>query len=149
MSLRAIKQGLLLFWAAWTGIIVATNGAEALKALHLLPALWAPASGNYLMMITVGSVYGTSRWIMSTLFAGVILWQVAGAATFGRAVLSTRGNIAGNQVVGLAFAVNLSLWAAFMIADEVFLAYGLEDTHRGIFAAQLLTLLAIRLLSEE
>jgi hypothetical protein len=149
VSLRAIKRGLLLFWVAWTGIVVATNGAEVLKALHLLPELWAPASGNYLLMVAVGSIYGTPRWVMSTLFGGVLLWQAVGTAAFGRAVLTTNGTATENGAISRAFAVNLALWAAFMITDEVFLAYGGEETHRSIFAAQLLTLLAIRLLPEE
>jgi hypothetical protein len=49
--------------------------------------------------------------------------------------------------INLAFAINL--WATFIIADEVFLDYLLENTHRSILAAQMLTLLVVRLLPEE
>ena len=47
-----------------------------------------------------------------------------------------------------AFAVSLSLWAAFLLADEVFIAYAVAGTHWRLFTAQLATLLAIELLPE-
>jgi hypothetical protein len=40
------------------------------------------------------------------------------------------------------------LWAAFVLADEVLIAYSVEATHLRLFAAQLLTLLAIVLLPQ-
>jgi hypothetical protein len=45
-----------------------------------------------------------------------------------------------------ACGVNLALWAAFQVMDEVLLSYPLETTHRAIFISQVATLLALGLL---
>ncbi len=47
-----------------------------------------------------------------------------------------------------AFFVALMFWAAFVLADEVLIAYPVESTHLRLFTAQLATLLAIVLLPE-
>jgi hypothetical protein len=47
-----------------------------------------------------------------------------------------------------AFTVSLTLWAAFALADEAFIAYAVEGTHLRLFTAQLATLLAVELLPE-
>jgi hypothetical protein len=41
---------------------------------------------------------------------------------------------------------SLGLWAAFLVADEVFIAYAVEATHLRLLTAQLATLLAVELL---
>ena len=46
----------------------------------------------------------------------------------------------------VACGVNLALWAAFQVLDEVFLAYQPEGVHRVIFGNQILTLLMLYLL---
>jgi hypothetical protein len=48
----------------------------------------------------------------------------------------------------VASAAGLSLWAAFVLADEVFIAYAVEAAHWRLFIAQLVTLLAVELLPE-
>jgi hypothetical protein len=40
------------------------------------------------------------------------------------------------------------LWGAFLVADEVLIAYPVEGTHLRLFLVQLVTLLAIELLPE-
>jgi hypothetical protein len=40
------------------------------------------------------------------------------------------------------------LWAAFVLADELLIAYPVEATHLRLFTAQLATLLTIVLLPE-
>src|SRR5688572_22149261 len=47
LSVVTLKRGLLLFWATWQTIVVATNVFEALRALGVLPAGWHFASGNW------------------------------------------------------------------------------------------------------
>jgi hypothetical protein len=44
-----------------------------------------------------------------------------------------------------ACGVNLALWAAFQVLDEVVLAYQPEAVHRVIFLSQLATLLVLHL----
>ena len=51
-----------------------------------------------------------------------------------------------------AFGVSLALWAGLIVADEAFVAYeiaNLEATHVRLFAVQLISLLAVRLLPDE
>jgi hypothetical protein len=147
MNLRAIKRGILCFWAFWMVLVFTTNIADGLKQLHLLPTSSAFASGNYVLMMKVTSVYQKPAWIVILLFCGVILWEALGTWSHGHAALCVGGS-SSHSIIQRAFAINLALWATFMIADEVFLAYGLENVHRSIFAAQLLSLLAISLLPE-
>ena len=45
--------------------------------------------------------------------------------------------------------MSLLLWGAFLLADEVFIAYPVAATHLRLFTAQLATLLAVELLPEE
>jgi hypothetical protein len=142
MSSRWVKQGLLLYWAVWTAIVFTANVTDALRTARLLPTSWAFASGNYSEMIKVSNIYHTPHWIIAWLFCGVIVWQAIGAWSYARAARSA-GSPFEDSNVNLALAINVALWAAFTIADEVFLTYGIENTHRSIFAAQLLTLLVI------
>ena len=44
--------------------------------------------------------------------------------------------------------MSLALWAAFIIIDEIFLAYATEDTHLRVFTAQALSLLLLLLVPE-
>jgi len=48
--------------------------------------------------------------------------------------------------VNAAFACGLGLWAAFMIADEIFKQYDTQRSHVLFFGAQLLTLLVLHAL---
>jgi hypothetical protein len=40
------------------------------------------------------------------------------------------------------------LWGAFLLADEILIAYAVEGTHMSIFTAQIATLLVVELLPE-
>jgi hypothetical protein len=83
------------------------------------------------------------------LFAGVILWEAVAAGLFWRAGWSFRGRSSARQAVYMAFTTSLLLWGAFLVADEVFIAYPLESTHLRLFVAHLVTLLAVEWLPEE
>lgn len=144
MSLGVIKRGLLIFWAAWTGLVFASNAADGLKELRVLPESWAFASHNFNLMIKVTAIYHLPEWTVAALFCGVIGWQAAGTWAYSRAATKPS---AGGQILS-AFGVNLALWAAFMIADEVFLAYPMENVHRAVFTAQLLTLIGVWMVAE-
>jgi hypothetical protein len=47
-----------------------------------------------------------------------------------------------------AFTAGLVLWLAFLVADELCIAYPVEGTHARLFTAQLATLLSVELLPE-
>jgi hypothetical protein len=132
----------LLFWAAWFTIIVLTNVFDALKAGRVLPAGWTLASGYWELMLKVTAVHATPVVVVAVLFLVVIVWQAVAAVLFWRAWAARgRGGLA-------AFTVGLALWAAFVLADEVFLAYSVEALHLRLFGLQLLSVLALRLLPD-
>jgi hypothetical protein len=143
-----LKRGLLLFWALWLSLVCATNALDAAKAAGLLPEWWSLASGNYAFLVQTTARHGTPAWVNAVLFAGVIGWEVLAAALFWLAGWSFRGGSRGRPAVYAASAAGVSLWATFILAEEVFIAYAVEATHWRLFTAQLATLLAIELLPE-
>ena len=142
-----LKRALLLFWGVWLGVVFATNVCDGLKALGLLGEGWAFASGNYRLLEQTTARYGTPGWLSGLLFVGVVCWEGAAALLFGMAGLWW-GRGEGHRLRHAAFAAGLGLWAAFLLADEVFVAYALGGTHLRLFTAQLATLLAVELLPE-
>jgi hypothetical protein len=141
---RFLKRSLLFFWAAWLTVVFATNLADAGKALDLLGDSWALASGNYGFLCATTARYDTPAWLNGLLFLGVICWEGSAAVLFWLACWKLH-----RPAVYAAFTVALTLWAAFLIADEVFIAYAVEATHLRLLTAQLATLLAIELLPED
>jgi hypothetical protein len=84
---------------------------------------------------------GVPRWLQTLQFGGVIVWETLAALLFWRALGAFKNrNLRAERQVLAAFAVNLALWAAFQVLDEVFLAYQPEGVHRAIFTNQLLTI---------
>jgi hypothetical protein len=143
-----LKRLLLLFWAVWLSIVFLTNLADGGKGLGLLGESWTFASGNWKAIQDTTARYRTPAAVSAVLFAGVILWEGTAAVLFWRAGWSFRGRNSASKAVYLAFTTSLLLWGAFLVADEVFIAYSLASTHLGLFIAHLATLLAIDLLSE-
>ena len=88
--------------------------------------------------------YVSGVWLPACLFSGVIVWQLLAVTLLGWAFMTSlrEGDIDG-PAVNAAFACSLGLWAAFMIADEIFKQYDTQRSHVLFFTAQLLTLLAI------
>jgi hypothetical protein len=141
-SWRTLKSGILLFWAAWFTIVLLTNVGDALKAGRVLPAGWTFSSGNWELMLKVTAVHATPVALVGIMFLGVIAWEALAGLLFWRAwIAGGRGGIT-------AFVVGLALWAAFVLADEIFLAYTVEAAHLRLFGLQLLSVLALRLLPE-
>jgi hypothetical protein len=143
-----LKQALLFFWSAWLTVVFASNLADAGKAARLLPETWAFASGNYRFLQDTTARYSPPDWLNGLLFAGVIAWEGAAALLFWLAWLRFRGRGSGSRLLYAAFAAGLLLWAAFLVADEVCIAYSVERAHLQLFTAQLATLLAIELLPD-
>jgi hypothetical protein len=144
VSPAVLKRLLLLCWAAWFSVVLATNALDGLKALGLLPPEWPFASGNYRSLVETTARYGTPDWLNGLLFLGVIGWEALAAWLFWRAAWRLQPG-----AVRAAFTAGLGLWAAFLLADEVFLAYTVEAAHLRLFTAQLATLLAVELLPPE
>src|SRR5262249_50181439 len=109
---------------------------------------WSFASGNFQLVKDTTARYGIPETANAALFAGVILLEGVAAVLFWRAGWTFRGRGSGRKILYWAFTTSLLLWGAFLIADEVFIAYPLESTHLGLFIANLVTLLAVELLPE-
>jgi hypothetical protein len=148
MHVILLKRVLLFFWAVWLSVVFLSNLADLVKGFGLLDASWSFASGNLKLVSETTARYGTPELLNTLLFGGVITWEALAAMLFWRAGWTYRGKDSGRQVLFGAFTVSLLLWCAFLIADEICIAYPLESTHFRLFIAQLVTLLAIELLPE-
>ena len=143
----AIKRGLIVFWSAWLSVVVATNLLDVLRAVGGLSPGFPFASGNWGWINQTMNPLGVPRSLQAFLYAGAIAWEAAAAALFWRAALRYRAReLAREPAAVLACGVNLGLWGAFQVLDEVFMAYQPEAVHRAIFLSQLGTLLALHLL---
>lgn len=145
----ALKRGLLAFWAIWLSVVFAANVFDALKALGMVPAGWSFASGNWGFLVQTTAIHSTPGWLNAILYFGVIVWEGIGAALFWRAFGSAaRGVAVDPRAAHPAFTVSLALWAAFMVVDELFIAYVVEAAHMRIFIAQLASLLVLHLVPD-
>jgi hypothetical protein len=144
-----LKRLLLLFWAVWFTVVFLSNLASAGKALGLLDSSWAFASGNWKLILETTVRNSVPTALNAILFAGVIIWEGIAAVLFWRVGCRFRGRGLGRKGVYLAFTTSLTLWAAFLVADEVCIAYAVAGTHLRLFVAHLVTLLAVELLPEE
>lgn len=142
-GLAILKRGLVVFWAVWLTFVAVKNAFDGLKALGVLPEGWRFASKNYDYMWDATRTYDTPAWMVGMLFAGATVWEGITAALMWRAAG------VGDRLNGatmLAFGASLALWGAFMLMDEIFNAYEVENTHTRIFIAQLVTLLVVGVL---
>jgi hypothetical protein len=138
-----LRTLVLLFWALWLSIVTASNLTNALRVAGVLPASFAFASSNFELVQTSTAIYHAPRALVWMLFAGVIAWEGLAAALFFRALLLVRRSARGgggdeaSVEPGLvaAFATAMALFAAFMLADELLIAYPLQATHMRTFIA--------------
>jgi hypothetical protein len=128
---------------------VTTNILDGLQAFGALPASFRFVSGNWHWINQVMDPLDVPRGLQAVLFAGVIAWEALAAVLFWRTFATYRDSpLAQQRATVQACGVNLVLWAAFQVLDEVFLAYQPEAVHRVIFLSQLVTLLLLHLLSD-
>ena len=143
-SVITLKQAMLAFWAIWLTIVCLANLCDLLKRWRVLGDHWKFASGNYDLMQKSTRVYHLPDAAVLLLFIGVVIWEALAGFLTWNALLSFNGSV--SDAVYAAFGVSLALWAAFLIADEIFMAYEMETTHIAIFIAQLISLIALVLL---
>jgi hypothetical protein len=144
-----LKRMLLLFWACWLTVVLLSNVLDGCQALGLLGPDWPFASGNYRFLAETTARYGPPAWLNGLLFGGVLCWEGIAAGLFWLAWAGYRGGARGRRAVYAAFTASMGLWAAFLIADEICIAYPVEATHLRLLTAQLASLLAIELLPAE
>src|ERR1051326_7095933 len=121
-TLLMLKRGIVVFWTLWFTLALASNLFDALKEMRVLPKRWPFASGNYGLIEWVKGRFATPSWMGAVMFAGVIVWEAAASLLFWRAALRYRD---GHDIapVDEAFATSIGLWSAFLVADELFVAY--------------------------
>ena len=147
--LLLIKRMVLLFWAAWLSVVATTNVLDALKASGALPDSFKFVSGNWRWINEVMDPLGMPRGLQAVQFGGAIAWESLAAILFWRAVATFRGRpLFEERATVIACGVNLALWGAFQVLDEVFVAYQPEAVHRVIFLSQIFTLLLLHLLTD-
>lgn len=147
ITLCGIKRMLLLFWAAWLTVVAATNVLNALQVLGVIDESLKFVSGNWQWINQTMDPLGVPRQLQATLFAGAIAWEALAASMFWWAAIAYRGRpLIQERAAVSACGVNLALWAAFQVLDEVFIAYQPQSVHRMIFVSQIATLLALQLL---
>jgi hypothetical protein len=141
---RPFNQLLLLIWGVWFSIVALTNTLDGLKALHVLPADFTFASGNWAFLKQVVSVHHTPGAIAALMFIGVIVWEWSAAVSFVRAWNHYREDHAeAEAAAAIAFAISAALWGAMMIASEIFISYGVEATHTHLLIATLASYLVV------
>src|SRR5215469_18126862 len=114
ITLLSIKRTILLFWAAWLGVVLTTNILNALEVLGVLPGSFKFVSGNWQWINQVMDPLGIPRGLQTVLFAGVIGWGALAAILYWCAVVMYRGRPLTQEKVSIwACGVNLALWAAF------------------------------------
>ncbi len=142
-----INDGIALFWAAWISIVVITNIAAALRVAGLLPATTGLASGNYTAIVKVSDHLSIPHNLDFILFLVIIVWETIAAVLLWRAAIYYLEN--SSLRVGAAdtgLGVLLAIFAAFMLADEVFHAFKVENDHRAIAIFILISLIALHVL---
>jgi hypothetical protein len=141
------KLGLLGLWALWYLIAFSANLCESFEALGIFRNTWPLASGNFQAVTRAVKSYSNYRWIPRLLFAGVLCWQLLSVSLFAWAIVSSvLAETINFDAVNGAFVAALSLWAAFMLADEMLKQYDTEHPHVLFFMAQLVTFVALHVL---
>ncbi len=149
LDLVTLKAGIILFWAVWLSLVLVLNILDVLKQHGVLGDGWKFNSGNFPFMQAVVKVYGAPNAITWVLYLSAIVWEIVAVAFLWTALLGFDPN--NLRPVNLAFLVNLALWAMFVIMDEFFLTFlvpgfNIMETHRSLFTANLVSLMAIHLL---
>jgi hypothetical protein len=142
MTSPALRSLLTAFWGLWLAIVAASNTANALRTLGVLPRGFPFASGNLQLIETTLAAYSPPPAVVWLLFAGVIAWQAVASALLWRVAARLRhGDARGVEV---AYAAAMGLFAAFMVTDELLIAYALQGTHLACFTALAVTFLVVR-----
>ncbi len=88
--------------------------------------------------------YEAPLWFAAALFGGVMVWQAVVAVLLWYTLTAS---LAAEHVqlaqANFAFVGAMGMWAAFILAEEVFKQYRTETKHLLFFTAQLLTLGAL------
>lgn len=104
-----------------------------------MPTDWKFLSHNYALVKGVLSIYHLPEAITTLLFILILITEGIIMCLFWMAVSNKKW-------INSAFTVSLFLWAGFLVGEEIFIAYAFEGVHLNLLVAELVSLLAIRLL---
>jgi hypothetical protein len=142
---KLIKQGILLFWFCWFLIAFLSNTTDFLIAKNIISNI-PFHSGNYFALEKVLSIFNTPTQLLNLLFTLDIITQGISAILF---LIANYYFLKGYKYwvpIHTAFGISMLLWAAFIILEEVFIAYIYEGTHIRLLCFELISLLAIHIL---
>ena len=91
ISWLLLKRLLLLFWAVWFTLVVASNVADGLKVAGLLSDSLVFNSGNYAAILKVAEPFGVPTELVGFLFVGVIGWESLSTVLFWYTGLTFQG----------------------------------------------------------
>ncbi|EKD54654.1 MAG: hypothetical protein ACD_60C00060G0022 [uncultured bacterium] len=143
-----IKQIILLFWGAWFFIAFLTNVTDFLMNTETIsPTLFH--SGDYSALAKVIHVYSTPHYFLNILFSLDVLIEGTSAFLFLIAALCFWKRVYSWQTINIAFLISISLWAVFLLMEEIFIAYSYEATHLRLLTSEMISLLMLHLLPHQ
>jgi len=141
--LNLFKKSIILFWTLWWLIALWTDIVGALAHLHFLHRSWA-LDTNYPFLVESLKIYSLPHAIPTLFFIGIILWSLASAMAFVWASLGlVREEALWLQRAEIAFALSLTYWFAFFIADQWVMKFDLEENHMVQGGFEFLTFLSL------
>jgi hypothetical protein len=136
-----VQKIILAFWSCYFSIVTLTNILDGLKSMGLLSKDWKFSSGNFEMILQTTANMNVPAGFNAFLFCGVILLELSASVLFWKALFTTD-----ESNIYKAHSVGLILFAGFIMADEIFFAYGVEATHMRILFGLMLSLTTLIIL---
>lgn len=151
VGLFYFKLMVLLLWACWFCLAGASNLFEFMHAFKILPETWLFRADNYAALTKVVNIYSTPSSILNFLFICDFTAQFLCGILFFIAFFCFWRDCASKWFfVNFAFIISIGLWSAFLVFQEIFLAFmtipGISRTFVGLSTYEMLTLIAIHLL---
>ena len=128
----SVRRTVLAAFAAWHGLAAAKNLCELLGAFGVVPAAARWGSTNLAAIEKLLAPVHAPRGVAGALLAGATALEALTALAFLRDDEET------------AFALALVLFTGFVLVDDAFVDYRLDETHRGILTMLLVGYLAVR-----
>jgi hypothetical protein len=104
---------------------------------------WAFASHNFALVRSFMATYHLPLDLVKLTFVGVVLWQLVAASLLVQA-LATKSL----KTACTALGVGAGLFAAFLLAGELFLRFDYEAVHMRTLTALLVSFLVVSLLPD-
>ena len=140
---RGMVAMLLGFWALWFTTVFLTNFFDGLAEMGIIGEGWTFRSGNYLFLVDVMNTHSTPETIVGIVFAIGVIWELAAAGLLWWAFAGFLSGNGSKERMYAAMLVAVGFFAGFLVLTEVFMAYGLADTHVRLIVATLVSAFVI------